>query len=257
LVNDQLSIATLSLSTADATLLLLGKTMQVKGRLGNLEFTNDSDSYSPRPEFRQIMSIEGENFAEFCYQTFETRTVASTTQSSIQLKAASVKLQVLERPLHDVVLFMNRLAKLKGLYDAATQAAVQSAPDIGSMRFDISVKSPIIIFPSDPLCSRDALILRLGEISLRNQCENLVNTISAGLHGVQFVSELYRDDECSSLKIIDEINVDAKVLQTGGIDRTVDYNNPDTQASWTSRLRVDSKLMFYRSICTFQTYASI
>ncbi|KAK0233092.1 hypothetical protein IW262DRAFT_1304036 [Armillaria fumosa] len=229
LVNGQSSLATLSLSTADVDVLLRPKTMRVSGRLGSLSLSNDSELYTVRPEFDQIMSIEGQNFGEFLYETYDPDAEAyNGVKTFVDLKAASVKLHFLEMPLHDIYLFLVKLAKLKGLYDAATQAAVQSAPEIEQMRFDISVKSPIVVFPSDPARSRDALVLRLGEISACSS-ETEPNRFTTGLRGIQLVSNIYSGDEPSGLKIIDDIDVTADVAQAVGIDRALDIDRPDTQ----------------------------
>jgi vacuolar protein sorting-associated protein 13A/C len=45
--------------------------LRVAGRLGSLALSNDSHAEVALPEFKQIMSIEGNNFADFEYQTFD------------------------------------------------------------------------------------------------------------------------------------------------------------------------------------------
>ncbi|KAJ7487596.1 vacuolar protein sorting-associated protein 13 [Mycena galericulata] len=232
LINGITSIATLSLSTADVAVLVLPKTLQVTGRLGSLAFINDSAAYPVRDEFNQILSIEGQNFASFRYQTFDPDEDTYTgIKSSVSLNAASVKFHFLEQPLHEIFLFLLKLAKLKGLYDAATQVAVQRASEIERMQFDVSVKSPIVVFPSDPSRSRDVLILRLGEITAKNSYEAVVNKTIASLSGIQLVSNVYADNELSTLKIVDDIDVTADVVQTSNIDRNKDSDYPDTQIS--------------------------
>ncbi|KAJ7038206.1 vacuolar protein sorting-associated protein 13 [Mycena alexandri] len=232
LMNGSLTLSTLSLSTADVAVLVLPKTLQVTGRLGSLALSNDSPAHPVRDEFSQILSIEGQNFASFRYQTYDPDEDTYTgVKSSVYLNAASVKFQFLEGPLHDIFLFLLKLAKLKGLYDAATQVAVQRASEIERMQFDISVKSPIIVFPSDPNRSRDVLVLRLGEITAKNSYEDVANKITASLTGIQLVSNLYADSDLSTLKIVDDIDVSADVLQMSSIDRTKDSDYPDTQIS--------------------------
>ncbi|KAJ7181657.1 vacuolar protein sorting-associated protein 13 [Mycena crocata] len=232
LIHENITLATLSLSTADVSVLVLPKTLQVTGRLGSLALSNDSSAHSVRDEFKQILSIEGQNFANFRYQTFDPDEDTYTgIKSSVHLNAASVKFQFLEGPLHEIFLFLLKLAKLKGLYDTATQVAVQRASEIERMQFDVSVKSPIIVFPSDPSRSPDVLVLRLGEITAKNSYEAVVNKINASLTGIQLVSHLHVENKLSILKIVDDINVDADVVQTSGIDRHKDSDYPDTQIS--------------------------
>ncbi|KAL1697196.1 hypothetical protein GGG16DRAFT_107114 [Schizophyllum commune] len=229
--NGSISLATLSLSTADVFVLVRPQTLHVGGRLGSLSLSNDS-SFVVRQEYSQILSIEGEDFADFQYQTFDpTDASYQGIKSLVTLNTASVKFQFLEGPLHGIYMFFVKLAKLKGLYDAATQAAVQSAPDVERMQFKISIKSPIVVFPTDPEHSRDNLVMRLGEISASNKSEQAKTTVSATLRGLQLVSNMYRDDVASTLKIIDDIAVTATVVQTEGIDRSRDSVHPDTQVA--------------------------
>ncbi|KAF8216245.1 hypothetical protein K438DRAFT_1748990 [Mycena galopus ATCC 62051] len=177
---------------------------KVTGRLGSLALSNDSPAHPVREEFSQILSIEGQNFADFRYQTYDPDEDTYTGVKS-------------------------SLAKLKGLYDAATQVAVQRASEIERMAFDISVKTPIIVFPSDPNQSRDVLVLRLGEITAKNSYEDVVNKTTASLTGIQLASNLYAENDLSTLKIVDDIDINADVVQTSGIDRNNDNDYPDTQ----------------------------
>ncbi|KAJ6604648.1 vacuolar protein sorting-associated protein 13 [Mycena vulgaris] len=201
LVHGITNLATLSLSTADVAVMVLPKTLQVSGRLGSLALSNDSAAHPVRDEFNQILSIEGQNFADFRYQTFDPDADTYTGIKSV------------------------------GLYDAATQVAVQRASEIERMQFEVSIKSPIVVLPSDPSRSRDVLVLRLGEITAKNSYEAVVNKITASLTGIQLVSNLYAENASSVLKIVDDIDVNADVVQTSGIDRTKDNDYPDTQVS--------------------------
>lgn len=232
LVNEDTSLATLSLSTANVAILLRGNTMSIVGRLGSLALSNDSPAPVAQPEFNEIMSIEGNNFAEFKYQTFDpSEDGYKGIKSAVSLSTASVKLYFLEQPLHDIYLFLIKLARLKGLYDAATTVAVQRASEIERMQFEITVKSPIVIFPSDTAKSKDVLVMRLGEISAHNTYDDTVNKIIASLRGIQLVSRIYHSDEPSVLKIIDDIDITSDIVQTSGINRGRDLDYPDTQVS--------------------------
>ena len=205
--------------------------MIVTGRLGSLNLIDDSDMYTTHPQFKQVLSIEGNNFAEFSYQTFDPTDHETYTgiKSKVHLSAGSVKVNFLEEPLHDIYLFLIKLARLKGVYDAATQAAVQRAQEIERMQFDVSVKTPIIVFPSDSANSPDRLTMRLGELSASNSFDGPSSTITAALTGMQLTSDFRADDGASALKIIDNIDIFADIGQTTGIDRSVDFNRPDSQ----------------------------
>ncbi|KAH7883589.1 vacuolar protein sorting-associated protein 13 [Phlebopus sp. FC_14] len=208
LINDVNSLATLSLSTASVHILLRSNAMRIAGRLGSLALTDDRSADLWQPDFRQILSIEGSNFAEFRYQTYDpTEDDYAGIKSSVYLATGSIKVHFLEQPLHDIYLFVIQLAKLKVLYDAARDAAVQKASEIERMQFEISVKTPIIVFPVDPARLPDILTVRLGEVSARNFYVENSSQVSASLKGIQLVSELHYEDEPSALKIVDDINI--------------------------------------------------
>lgn len=233
-MNENIRLGTLSMSTADVTVMLRANTMRVTARLGSLDLIDDSDLQTVSPEFKQIMSIEGDNFAEFAYQTFDPAEKETYTgiKSMVNLSAGSIKFNFLEQPLHNIYLFVTKLARLKGVYDAATQAAVQRASEIERMQFDITVKTPIIVFPSGPTQSLDKLTLRLGEFSAKNSYEDMSNKTTASLRGIQLASDFDTDGKTSTLKIIDDIDVTADVIQTSGVDRSKDSDHPDTQVTF-------------------------
>ena len=232
-MNNDVQVATLSMSTGDVSVLLWANTMRVNARLGSLALSDDSELETYSPGFKQLLSIEGDNFADFQYQTFdpEDRETYKGVKSSVYLSAGSLKLHFLEQPTRNIYVFLLKLAKLKGIYDAATEAAVQRAGEIDRMQFEIIVKSPIIVFPTNPEQSQDVLILRLGELTARNAYEDLNNKTTASLRGIQFSSRLHYDAKPLVLKLIDDIDVSAEMLQAGGLDHIREPDRPDTQVS--------------------------
>ena len=225
-IEETLSLATLSLSTANITIVLEKDAMQVSGRLGNLKVMNDDVNVSLRPEFQEILSIEGQNFADFSYQKLDS--AAEPITSYMKLNAASIRVNFVEGPLHELFL---QFARFKGLYDAASQVAVQQAPTMERMKFEITIKSPIVVFPSDPIHSLDNLVLRLGEVSASNTIEDVTSNIQASLSGIQLLSEMHSDSDVATLKIVDNIDINANVVQPVSINRSEDVERPDTKVS--------------------------
>lgn len=221
------------MSTADGSIVLYANTMQINFRLGTLSLSDDSSLQTKVPEFKQMLSIEGDNFADFRYQTFDPsdKETYRGIKSSVYLATGSLRVHYLEEPLHQIYVFLIRLAKLKGLYDAATEAAAQSVADIERMQFDISIKSPVVIFPTDPERSSDVLTLRLGALTAHNGYEGATNNIDASLRGIRLSSTLLHDGESRTLKMVDDIDATASVTQVGGIDRNRDLECPDTAVS--------------------------
>jgi vacuolar protein sorting-associated protein 13A/C len=229
LTDEGVTLSTLSLSTADVALSIRSKSLRISGRLGNLSLANENTSYCVLEEFNQLMSIDGQNFADFNYQTFDPdEDNYPGVGSSIHLNTASIKFHFVEQPLHDILLFISKLAKLKGLYDAATQVAVQKASELEKMQFQVSIKTPIVVFPSSPSLSRDSLVLKLGQIDASTASES-VDRISASLHGIQLVSNLYRGGQKSTLKIIDDIDVVADIIQADRVNGKQESDLPDIQ----------------------------
>jgi vacuolar protein sorting-associated protein 13A/C len=233
LLNGEIQIATLSLPTADISVLLHANTIRVQGRLGSLSITDNSSLQTANPVFKELLSIEGENFVNFRYQTFnpEDKQTYTGIKSSVYLAAGSIRIHYLEAPLHELYVFLMRLAKLKGLYDAATQAAAQSVSEIDRMQYDVSIQSPIVVFPSDPEHSQDVLTLRLGEFSAKNKYEDVLNKTTAALRGIRLSSTLTLNETQAVLQMIDDIDASADITQASGIDRSRDTERPDTQVS--------------------------
>lgn len=213
--------------------------MRITGRLGSLALSDDCSVDVYREEFKQILSIEGSNFAEFRYQTYDPEDEGYTgVKSAVYLAAGSLKVHFLEQPFHDMYLFVTKLAKLKTLYDAARDAAVQKASEIERMQFEISVKTPIVVFPSDPARLPDIVTMRLGEVFASNSFDGDTSRISASLNGLQLASDLYYDGKLSTLKIVDDISIVANVYQRANIDHSQANELPDTQVSFVfSRIR--------------------
>ena len=247
LINESAELATLDLSVGDVSILTRPTSLRVAGRLGNLALVNNNSAYQIRPEFNQLLSIEGENFADFTYSTFDPSDDSYTgIASMINLNTASLKFNYLEQPLRDLYVFLTRLAHLKYIYDAARVAAAQTAPDMNRMQFSVSIKSPILVFPHDPVHRSDIFIMRLGHIEANNAFEATANKMTASLHGIKLVSSLHSGGEVANLKIIDDINVDANITQTTGIDRTANTTYPDTKV--TSAMLCEGLLLTTRQI---------
>ena len=234
LLNDGEQLATLALSTAGVCVEILGNVLRVNGSLGSLTLTDDSALETTSPTFKKILTIEGDNLANFGYQTFDPNDKATFrgVNSLVTLKSGALRLTFLEEPLHGIYLFLIKLGKLKGLYDAAAAVAAQRAAEIQRMQFEVSIKSPILVFPRDPTKSNDALVMMLGQISANNSYEGKITTTKASLSGIKLTSTKIQTDGQPSQKqdvIIEDVQINADVLQTSDIDRTTDLQLPDTQ----------------------------
>ncbi|GJJ09687.1 hypothetical protein Clacol_003911 [Clathrus columnatus] len=235
LLNNNVQLATLALSTASASVKILGNTLKMNGVLGSLSLFDDSDLETHSDSFKQILTIEGDNLANFGYQTFdpEDKATFKGVNSFIMLKSGALRLTFLEGPYHDIYQFLIKFAKLKGLYDAAAAAAAQRAAEIQRLQFDVFIQSPILVFPRDPKNSEDTLVMKLGEISARNSYQGTVVKTEATLQGIQLTSEMFYQDKLSQMNIIDEVQIGTTLIQNSDIDRTQNFEYPDNQMSIT------------------------
>ena len=208
-------IATLGLSTANVALMLESGTMRIGVQLGNLSLTDDSSQPTKFDAYKELVTIEGSNLLDLTYETFDVnkRSVPGGADSAVTLRSGSIKIHFLERPLHDLYSFMIKFARLKNLYDSATQAAVQKASEIQKMEFDVSIQSPIIVFPDQSLQSDQRLIVRLGEVSAGNEFLDTMARTNASLRGISLTSEFPVDGELVVLSIVDAVDINANVVQ--------------------------------------------
>lgn len=172
--------------------------MRVSARLGNLSLEDLTDDEVANPAFKKLLAIEGDELAEFSYETFDPtdKETFPGFNSSVHLKAGSLKFTFMEGPVHSLFGWAMRFAQLKAVYDAASQAAVQRASEVTRMHFDLLINTPIVVLTRDGLVSADMLVLRLGEIFAKNRYlgdPNDTSTIDAGLRGISVSSEMVHD----------------------------------------------------------------
>lgn len=230
-------LATLELSSADVAVFLRGNTMRISARLGNFVIVDDSPLITSTAAFKNIISIEGEELADLTYETFDPleKDTFPGVNSSVHLRVAALQVIFLEGPIRDLYHFLVKFARMKALYDAATQAAVQRASEITRMKFDVNVRSPVVIFPRDATESPDVIRMKLGEIFASNTYSGATQTIEAGLRGISVASHFWYGEEAAKLKVMDDVDILSTVVQTSDIDRQVDLVRPDTAVSCASR----------------------
>lgn len=236
LENDEDRFALLALPSADVAILLRAGTLRVGARLGNLSIEDLSKIPVVDPGFKKLLTIEGGELADFSYETFDPTDEETFPgyNSSVLLRAGSFKFTFMEQPVRSLYAWAIKFAKMKAVYDAASQAAVQRASEVTRMHYDVVVKTPIIVLPRDGIESPDQLVLRLGEIVAKNEYLGDVNdtaTINAGLRGINVQSVLTVDDETATLQMVNDVEITAKIKQAGGVHHRSDPKQADSQVS--------------------------
>ncbi|KAH7104413.1 vacuolar protein sorting-associated protein vps13 [Auriculariales sp. MPI-PUGE-AT-0066] len=235
LENVGVRLATLSLSAADVTVLVAGPELRVAARLQDISLTDDTNTSTSDPEASQLLSIEGDEVANLVYETYDVakQPTENRVNSSVSFHVGALKFRFVEAPLHGIYSFLIKLARLKSLYDAAAQAAVQRASEIEvqKMKLDVSVQSPVIYVPWAERDSRDLLVIRLGAIKAENTFTANENQMTASLRGIQVASTFIHNSQPSNLKLVDDINITAEIFQPLKVDRAVNTSLPDTRVS--------------------------
>lgn len=242
--NDGIRLATLSLNSGDVEICLMGKTMRISGRLGNLSLIDDiNQGVSAESSLRQLVTIEGKDLADFSYETFDAESdVYPGYDTSIALKAGSIKINFLTEPFRKIMDFAVKFGKMQAIFNAARQAAANQASQIqeraNKMHFDIVISTPIVVFPRMVISDkpdRDLLTANLGEIYAKNKfvpmddsgSSDVVNKLSAGIRNIRLTSNLhYEDDQSEELELIDKVDLDFKITY---VEHKPKYQRPDLE----------------------------
>ena len=152
--------------------------MRVGARLGNLSLVDDiNQGASPDSPLRQLITIQGDELADFKYQTFQANDDSYPGYDTlIYLRSGSIKVNFLEEPFRKIVDFLVKFGKMQAIFNAARQAAANQANQLqqssSRMKFDVIVSTPIVVFPrvlTPGRTKRDLLTAYLGEIYAQNK----------------------------------------------------------------------------------------
>jgi vacuolar protein sorting-associated protein 13A/C len=242
--NDGIRLATLSLSSAEVGVFLMGKNMHVTARLGNLGLVDDiNQGVDEQSSLRQLVSIQGDELADFRYETFDAESTSYPGHdSSIYLRAGSLKVNFVTEPFRKIMEFGVKFGKMQAIFNAAREAAANQASKVqesaSKMHFDIIVKTPIVAFPRMVITEspeRDLMTAYLGEIYASNKFvplddtkdADIANKLSAGVRNIRLTSKFhYTDDKSEELELIDKVDIDFNITQA---DHKAGRERPDTE----------------------------
>ena len=228
--NDGIRLATLSFNHADVGVFLLGRTMRVSTRLGDLNLVDDVNlGVSEDSSLRKLVTIQGDELADFRYETFDPLKAEQYPgyDSSIKLRAGSVKVNFVEEPFRKIFDFLVKFGKMQAIYNAARQAAANQANQLqqsqNRIKFDVVVNTPIVVFPRAVVperTQRDVITAYLGEIYAQNEFARLDDSedsdigmkLTAGIRNVRLTSNFhYSEDRQEELEIIDHVDLGFKI----------------------------------------------
>ncbi|KAF9211914.1 hypothetical protein BGZ59_007452 [Podila verticillata] len=217
--NDGQRLATMALSQCDVSVIMKPPTMRVNVKLGNFTLTDDIN-----PGKQQILAIQGEEFADFAYETFDVQSASYPGyDASIFLRAGSLQLTFLEEPIRQLLDFAAKFARMHVLYDSARNAAVNQAQALqttaSKLHFDVQISTPIVIMPKDAK-SRNTIVANLGEISIRNEFADdshipggTLDQLTLGIHSINLLSQFYFNDSVQELQIIEDVDINIDLIR--------------------------------------------
>ncbi|KAI9040945.1 membrane morphogenesis protein VPS13 [Aspergillus affinis] len=241
--NDGVRLATLSLNTADVGIFLVGKTMLIQSRIGSLTLVDDVNTgASETSDLRRLLTIEGDNFADFKYETFDPESANYPGyDSEVFLRSGSIKINFLEEPYRKIINFLVKFGKMQAIFNAARQAAANQANQLqenaSRMRFDVVVMTPILVFPGvvKEDRPRDTVTAHLGEIYVKNTFVPLedekdspaVNLISSGIRNIRLTSKFHFDEGAvEELEMIQKVNLEFSICY---LEHQQDNPRPDME----------------------------
>lgn len=229
--NDGIRLATLAFNQADVGVFILGSTMRVNTKLGDLSLVDDVNlGVSEDSSIRRLITIQGDDLADFRYETFDAKNEKSYPgyDSSIYLRAGSVKVNFLEEPFRKIIDFLVKFGKMQAIYNAARQAAANQAQQLqqstSRIKLDVVINTPIVVFPSDVTPGqpkRDLITAYLGEIYAQNTFAPLDDSeeseiamkLTAGVRNIRLTSLFnYADEKSEELEMIDHLDLGFKII---------------------------------------------
>ncbi|KAK0609948.1 hypothetical protein B0T17DRAFT_501212 [Bombardia bombarda] len=243
--NDGIRLATLSFNHADVGVFILGQTMRVSTKLGDLSLVDDVNlGVSEDSSIRQLVTIQGDELADFRYETFDSTKPDRYPgyDSSIYLRAGSIKVNFLEEPFRKIIDFLVKFGKMQAIFNAARQAAANQANQLqqsqSRIKFDVLVRTPIVVFPRAVIPGRpkrDLITAYLGEIYAQNKFAPLDDSenseiamkLSAGIRNVRLTSNFhYSDDREEELDMINHVDLGFNITYAEHKD---DVKRPDLE----------------------------
>ncbi|KAH0527101.1 hypothetical protein TsFJ059_002139 [Trichoderma semiorbis] len=247
--NDGIKLATLSFNQGDAGIFLRGQTMRISAKLGDLSLIDDVNlGVSEDSHLRKLVTIQGDDLADFRYETFDPENPQAYPgyDSSIFLRAGSVKVNFVEEPFRKIIDFLVKFGKMQALYNAARQVALNRANQIqqspSKIKFDVVVNTPIVVFPRAVIPGRphrDLITAYLGEIYAQNKFVPLDDShgatiamkISAGIRNIRLTSDFhYADNKSEELEMIDHVDLGFHITHAEHVEGV---KRPETEIEGT------------------------
>ncbi|RCH94872.1 hypothetical protein CU097_000818, partial [Rhizopus azygosporus] len=163
--NNNVRLGTFELAFGNLIITMEPKTLEVLGKFGNFSLSDD------RAASKTFMiSVVGEELANFSYKTYDSKDVHFPGYSQeFKLQMGSIQC-VVNDSLKTTLDFLMEFLEMKNVYDTARSTAIETVQQYreegNNFHFDVLVKSPVVIIPTE---NNDCVIAHLGEIRAKNE----------------------------------------------------------------------------------------
>ena len=238
--DDGALLSTLTFSTADIALLLRANTMRVAARVGSLSLLDERQRERADPSFAKLLSIEGNELVDFALETFCPHDAQYPGyDTSIWLRCNTLKLIFVPEPYADLLAYFAKFAKMKAVYDAAKDAASAQASQLQAShsltRYDVLVKTPIVVMPHD-LRTNDQMTGYLGELYAHNtfaaKDDTTESVLHAGLRQIRLMTcmETEEYDGVHELTLLEDVDIAFKITERAPMARGSAAQTPTAPA---------------------------
>lgn len=209
------------------------KTMLVTGKLRDIkifdELPRSKESKFP-DRYRQFVSIQGGEAANFVYETFNKLDYENYPgyDSALTFIASSLRMTYVEEFYVQFMNYLNEFQKMHFLLEAARKAAYDSAAQIqetagGRFHFNVQMQTPILVFPDPSLLSEKSMTMYLGKLTAMNNFTELdpvkygaerpvlIDEISATLQSMKLTSSdgfSTPDREMADIEVLEDVHID-------------------------------------------------
>ena len=235
--DDGVRLATLSLQAADVSVLLRGPSMRVAARLGNLSLKDDYQA-SGLLAYKQLLTIEGDNLADFQYERYDANDPTYPGYDSlIYLRSGSFRFIFNDEAVHRILRFLTKFGRMKAIYDASTNVAAQQATELqnqaSKMHYDILVRTPILVFPRGKQ-STETLVANLGEMRVNNSFSeengSTITHIDAALSKIRLSSTSNNYEKEESIQMLQNVDLKFNITLATGVKRDAESKvRPETE----------------------------
>lgn len=258
-------LSTLTLSTANIALLLRANSMRLAARIGSLSLLDEIVRERADLSFSKLLSIEGDELVDFALETFHPDDAQYPGYDTfVWLRSNTLKIVLVPEAYADILGFVTKFAKMKAVYDAAKTAASAQASQLqkthGLTRFDVLVKTPILVMPYS-LNSKDHMTGQLGELYAHNTFDTkdkvCLSTLQAGLRQIHLKSYFTsdKDEDVHELTMLDDVHISSEIVESmpiGSHDETehsfeFSANMSDINVKLTKRQYVLLMTLFQRA----------